>query len=442
MRPATRLALLPMLAVALVATAACSSSSDSSETSAAPTGGATTAAAPASSAAAISADISFWHSFNADSQEVATLNDVLIPEFEKQNPGITVESVAVPYADLHQKLITAAAGDQLPDVVRADITWVPELADLGVLEPLDTLMPDFGTIADAVYPGPLATNKWGDHHYGLPLDTNTRVMLSNESVFTDAGVSIPTTQQELTDAAPAVKDDGAYAFADNDLSGWNILPWIWSAGGSITDESVTKASGYIDSPETVAAVTMLYDLYKNGGIPPILVQGGKDAYEEGVATGKYASMLNGPWAFPIVASKYPDVTLTPTLVPSGTAGSISVVGGEDIVITQSSANKDAAARFVSFMLSDTAQRAMAAVGQMPVLSALGPEMTSIQPYYATFVDQLANARPRPPTPAWPKMDEAMRTRLQEAFVGDGDITKALTDLAGQFDELLAGYSQS
>src|SRR5690606_21109501 len=102
---------------------------------------------------------------------------------------VKVKAVAVPYDDLHQKLVTAVAGDQLPDLVRADIGWVPELANLGVLVPLDTEMPDFQSLADKTYPGSLATNKWKDHYYGLPLDTNTRVMLYNSDALAAAGIS-------------------------------------------------------------------------------------------------------------------------------------------------------------------------------------------------------------------------------------------------------------
>lgn len=385
------------------------------------------------------ATITFWHAFNADSQEVAVLTDTLIPAFEKANPGITIDAVSVPYDDLHQKLVTAVAGDQLPDVVRADIIWVPELADLGVLEPLDTLMPDFDDIAAAVYPGPLATAEYDGHHYGLPLSTNTRVYLSNPDVYAAAGVAIPETQEDLQSIAPALAAHGVAAFADNDLSGWNVLPWIWSAGGDLTDPDVTTASGYINSAESVAGVTLLYDLYTSGAIPSIIVQGGQDGTEDGLATGSYASIMNGPWAYPIIAGSYPDFQIEPSLVPSGPGGSVSVVGGEDVVITSSSKHKDAAAKWVSYLLSPEAQRALAEVGQMSVLADLGPEMVDIQPYYATFVDQLATAKPRTPTPGWPQIDAALKSRLQEAFVGDGDIQAALDDLAVQIDDILAQY---
>ena len=87
--------------------------------------------------------VTFWDAYSAGGGEVKTLDNVIIPGFEKTHPGIVVKDVSVPYDDLHQKLVTAVAGSQLPDLVRSDIIWVPELAHLGVLAPLDKVMPDY-----------------------------------------------------------------------------------------------------------------------------------------------------------------------------------------------------------------------------------------------------------------------------------------------------------
>jgi len=76
---------------------------------------------------------------------------------------------------------------------------------------------------------------------------------------------------------------------------------------------------------------------------------------------------------------------------------------------------------------------------MSVLKSLGDEMVTIQPYYAEFVTQLETARPRPATPAWNEIDQAMKSRLQEAFLGDGDITAAMNDVATSIDAILAKY---
>ncbi|PKQ19082.1 MAG: maltose-binding protein [Actinobacteria bacterium HGW-Actinobacteria-8] len=385
--------------------------------------------------------VTYWHAYSADSPEVATLEGTIIPAFETLHPGVTVKDVPIPYDELHQKLITAAAGEQLPDLVRADIGWVPELANLGVLEPLSTTMPDFQTYADQVYPGTLATNLWKGTYYGLPLDTNTRVLLYDAALFEQAGVAIPTTVDELMDAGSALKEAGAYAFADNGAGGWNMLPWIWSAGGDITDPDVTVATGYLNSAESVQGIQNLVDMYNAGYMPDIILgdSGGLQT-SDGLATDKYATILDGPWMYPIFAGQYPDFTVSASQVPAGPGGSVSVVGGEDIVMTKSSSNKDAAMEFMRYLLSEESQLAMAEVGQMPVLSDLGPQLTSINAYYAQFVEQLQTAKPRPPTPAWSQIDSIMQDEIRAAIRGDKTVQEALDEAASQADALLAEFN--
>jgi multiple sugar transport system substrate-binding protein len=95
---------------------------------------------------------------------------------------------------------------------------------------------------------------------------------------------------------------------------------------------------------------------------------------------------------------------------------------------------------VRYLMSEDAQTTFAKVGQFSVLKSLGDKMTSIQPYYQTYVEQMASARPRPATPAWTEIDAKMKSALQEAFLGNGDIKGALDKLAPELDALLAKYN--
>ena len=47
--------------------------------------------------------INFWHHYSEQSAENETLNNVLIPEFEKENPDIKVNAVSHEWSDLHEK---------------------------------------------------------------------------------------------------------------------------------------------------------------------------------------------------------------------------------------------------------------------------------------------------------------------------------------------------
>ncbi len=390
----------------------------------------------------LSGTVTFWHAYGVDSTEVSTLRDVIIPKFNETYPDVKIQDVAVPYDELHQKLVTAVAGDVLPDLVRADLAWVPELADLGVLVPLSKEMPDFQEIADRTYPGMLATNRWQGEYYGLPLDTNTRVQLYNAEALAAAGVDAPpATVEELMDVAAALKEKDVYAFADNGAGGWNVLPWIWSAGGDITDEDVTVASGYLNSDASIAGVQTFVDLYTNGYMPDtVLGDSGGLSTSDGLAQGAYATILDGPWMWPIFGSQYPDFELHAAQVPAGAGGSISVVGGEDIVLTQSSKNKAAAAEFMRFLLSDWAQIEFSKIGQISVLTEVAPQLIELNAYYEQFLVQLETAKNRPATPAWSRIDTLLQDEIRLAIRGEKSVKEALDTAAAQADELLADYA--
>jgi multiple sugar transport system substrate-binding protein len=183
------------------------------------------------------------------------------------------------------------------------------------------------------------------------------------------------------------------------------------------------------------------DLYEQGAIPDLMLGAeGGTATSDGLPAGEYATILDGPWMFPIFESQYPDFDLQTAPMPAGDGGSISVVGGESIVLTQSSQNKAAAAEFMRFLLSEEVQLELAAVGQMPVLSSLAEELPDVQPYYAAFVEQVENARPRPPTPAWPRVEEVLSREVQLALRGEKSVEQALGEAASEIDGLLAQYA--
>jgi multiple sugar transport system substrate-binding protein len=420
-------------ATTLLLLAACSSSSKPADTSSPATG----STAVSSSADNTPVTITFWHSYSADS-EVPTLEKTVIPAFEKAHPNITVKDVAFSHDDLYQKLLTGATAGELPDLVRSDVAWTPTFAQMGVLGQLDTKMANFQALADQTFPGNLSTNKYQGHYYGLPLDTNTRVMFSNLDAFKQAGIANPpkTFADMMTDA-PLLKAKGIYLYGDGGTGGWNVLPWIWSAGGALTNDDNTLATGYINNAASVSAVQMLTDLYKAGAIPNIMLgaQGGLGT-SDGVPKGKYAMTLDGPWMNPIWAGGYPSFKPQEDLVPAGAGGSISVVGGEDINLIASSKHQAADEEFMTYMLGTDAQLAMTKIGQLSVRKDLRDQVVTIQPYYATFLTQLETAKARTPVPNYPKIDTIINTQVAKAMSGKETAQKAMDDAAAQIDPLL------
>ena len=386
--------------------------------------------------------LTFWGSYGngGNSTQQDALNKTLIPAFEKANPGITVTYVDIPYDSLLQKLTTSAAGGTLPDLVRSDIGWVPQLAQLGVLTPLSDSMSDFGTLSKATYPGSLSTDKYNGKYYGLPLDTNTRVLITSQKALDAAGMQkAPATFDDLKQMAAKLKGTGVSVFADGGLGGWNIYPWIWSNGGAITNSGLTKATGYLNGDKSVAAIQMLVDLYKEGQIPNLITGNqGATSTSDGLPTGKYATILDGPWMKGIWAGQYKDFQPIYAPVPSGDGRSTSVVGGEDIVLTASSKHQAAAEKFIRFTQSQAFQIDMAKTGQMTVIPAYASKQAALDPYFTVYADQLKTAKARLAIPQGAKVDGILSAALTPAFTGSTSVKDALTSAAQQIDPLLTG----
>ena len=362
------LALFLLAAMMLAAFTACKSEKTPGTSSTQPAEQGQVEATTAETQKAEPITINFWHHYSAQSAENETLMNVLIPKFEEENPGIKVNAVSHEWADLHDKILISAQSDTLPDVARLDIAWVPEFQKMGVLTALDEEMADFDAVTADLLDSAMSTGYVQGHYYAMALNTNTKILFYNKDALTAAGLTVPTTMEEFVAAVAALSgknENGQQVWGLNEpaLSGWNVLPYIWSNGGNITNEDNTKASGYINSEATIKAVQMLADMAKNGQLSGY--NSGDIPMTDGFGTGRYMLLLEGPWKTAELAGAYPDMAYGNCQLPAGEAGSISVLGGEDIAMFNT-ANKDAAWEFMKFMTSPFAEEEMAKCGQIPV----------------------------------------------------------------------------
>jgi multiple sugar transport system substrate-binding protein len=392
--------------------------------------------------------LQFWSTYNQTDTEASTIAKVIIPAFEKSHPGIKVVSDVYPTTEteMYSKLLASINAGNPPDIVRADIAWVPGLAQEGALVPLSQKMPGFAGLASSVYPGTMAPVNWKGVSYGLPVDTNTQCLFWNKADFKAAGLSGPPTtwSQLLSDARkltnPAKKQWGL-GVDGTDL--WNLLPYVWSAGGQITNGSYTTASGYLNGSATETALSTLTNLYGQGVIGSDILGGsGVVTGEEGFPTGKYAMYIDGPWGVGTMTGSKPPLTYQKQYgiaqMPTGPGGSVSTIGGEDLVVPAGSKHAAAAEQFVQYMLSSTVQLEMAKAGQMSVLKSAGSAETQLQSYYAPFAQQLQTAQARPPVPNYAKIDAAISNAMSAVLHHKGTVAQELKSITPSVNQMLAG----
>jgi multiple sugar transport system substrate-binding protein len=453
MKKNVKIPAIVLTAAMCLAATGCGQSPASSETTASSENSATTetaqaAVSTAGAAATESADsteptedvtINFWHHYSAQSPENETLTNVLIPKFEEENPGIKVNAVSHEWADLHDKILISAQSDTLPDVARLDSAWVPEFQKMGILVPLNQEMQDFDEVAGKLLESAMTTAEIGGDNYGLALNTNTKILYYNTEAFEAAGLTAPATMDEFVEdcrklAGTNEAGQQVWGYDEPGLAGWNLCPFIWSMGGSLTNEDQTKASGYLNSPETVEAIQTLADLYQEGAITGW--NSGDIPMTDGFGTGRYMMLLEGPWKVSEMAGAYPDFKYATAPVPEGKGGSISVLGGEDIGMFNT-ANKDAAWKFMKFMTDEFAQEEMAKCGQIPCnIEAMNSD-TVKNADFAPYIEQLKTAKSRPTVASWSEIDSELTAAVSEVMNGEKTAQEAMDDLAPKVDELLA-----
>ncbi|HJU40039.1 MAG TPA: extracellular solute-binding protein, partial [Tahibacter sp.] len=116
----------------------------------------------------------------------------LIGEFERANPDVRVELQKLPWTAAHEKLLTAFAGDALPDLCQLGNTWVPEFAALGALEPLAPYVAQSRIVDEADYfPGIWDTNVVDDVLLGVPWYVDTRLLFYRRDLLAAAGFDAP-----------------------------------------------------------------------------------------------------------------------------------------------------------------------------------------------------------------------------------------------------------
>lgn len=369
--------------------------------------------------------VTFWHTYG--DQETPIIDEVIIPLFEETHPGIKVDAVRQS-GDFNQMLVTALGTGVVPDVARVDITKTSAYAKLGGIVAMDEIE-GFAALKDAVLDGPLSTNLWNGHYYGLPLNTNCKAAVVNSEVLKALGLdTVPATMEELVDAC-RTNGNGEYKINVSGVGDWDLYPWFWLFGGVVTDDGFTKASGWLDSEASVNAIKTIMQLHDEGIFTIRDVDGTPDAWD-GINY-QYAMFLEGPW--------YPfSETVMPATVPTWNGKSASVVGGENIVIFSGSEKKEAAFEFVQFMLSEEVQLKLLEVGVIPTLKSLVEnDAVKNDAKWSVYMQQLESAKSRIPTPQASTVEQLWSDAMNMIFLEGADVQETLTMTAGLIDEELA-----
>lgn len=115
--------------------------------------------------------------------------DVLINEYQRNNPGVRIQYEKKSPQDYRQKLLTWSQKGQGPDIFRFHNTWLPQIQD--VVAPLSETVMTGAEFERTFYPIHAKDLKIGRGIYGMPLMVDSMVLLVNEDLLKKAGISTP-----------------------------------------------------------------------------------------------------------------------------------------------------------------------------------------------------------------------------------------------------------
>jgi multiple sugar transport system substrate-binding protein len=275
-----------------------------------------------------------------------------------------------------------------------------------------------------------------NNYYSLPLNIYTKTAIFNRELLKRAGYSKPPrTMEEVLELAHQHR----FSIGLGGLEPWDTIPYLYSLGGALTDKNFNKASGYLNSEETIYAVEQLTALYKEKLIN-LPDQSGDDKNFERVQSGNILMTDEGPWFYSLLDGAELDRALKLTIpvpFPHG-KGPASMIGGENLVIMKGCKQPAAAWTFMKWMTEKDTQLLMAQTGLMPTnLDAAKAMKITKNSYLYPYKEAAENAFLWPQVKNWSKIDVVYTEYMYKIFEGELSVKDGLDRAAAEIDKLLA-----
>ncbi len=333
-----------------------------------------------------------------------------------------------------------------------DWSFVCELAYKNAVVDLDTL--GFDKIRSQYLKAPLETTYVNGHYYGIPDQTTCVAMFYNRQMFREAGLIanvaeddmtpvdlaaeaaavVPKTWEEFVTMGKKLTDSskGQYAFAMLNTLWWN-LPFFNTYGARVISEDGKKC--VLDSDAAVKAVEMMASLVNEHKIEAGAWRPGAIMPEQGFVNGKYAMIFMGPWN--LARFKNAKMDFGVALIPGGTAGTSTNVGGTDVVVFKSSKYQAEAYDFLSFFTSAENQKIWCTrLNQLPINLGAYDLVKFEDPFLMMFMEQMKHAGSNPVVKDFGLLEDIVNPEIEAVLSGQKNARDALGSAAKKVQERL------
>jgi len=369
----------------------------------------------------------------------------LLPEFERRHPGVRVKVQQIPWGAAHEKLLTAYAGDAMPDIFQLGNTWIPEFVALRAVEPLDAWIagsPDFDL--EDYFPGILATNVIAGGLYGAPWYVDTRLLFYRRDLLARAGYDQPPDSWDewLTAMARLKAQAGADRYAILlPMNEWQLPVILALQRGAelLKDDS---RYGNFRSPEFRRAFAFYLALFRQGLAPAVGETQIANLYQE-FASAYFSLYISGPWNIGEFTRRLPPAvqdqwSTAPMPGPDARHPGVSLAGGASLAIYRGSPRKPEAWQLLAYLSEPAQQLAFYRLtGDLPARRTAWREgALADMPPTRAFWTQLQALAATPRIPEWERITSKIAQYAEAAIRGALTVDEALAALDRDVDGIL------
>lgn len=355
----------------------------------------------------------------------------VIEDYEAANPGITIEYISG--QDQDAMLNTMFAANLAPDVIGGGIASLPQRASMGQYIPLDDYFAEWDEGSDMVE-RVLQNGYYDGTLYALGYSVTPYVFAYRIDLLEEAGLEVPTTWEELKEAALAltVRDDAGnitragFAFP---MTGGNMVEYdvfVFGNGGLFMDEDSNPT---LDTAEALEAFEFLETFLADVNIP--YDNNDTNPFISGNAA---MTLINNVALRPILENEEyagkVGVSAPPT---NGTAATFC--GCNMLFIGRDCQHPEEAFDFITFALSPEIELRRAEMLNVPVTrTSLVDAYIELDPYNAARAEcvEIGVGMPRA---IWSTQFQTIRNEMvQKVLFGESDPATALSEAQEKLEE--------
>jgi len=365
----------------------------------------------------------------------------LLPQFHRENPDIRVNVQQIPWTAAHEKLLTAHVGDSFPDMTQIGNTWIPELATLRAVEPLNARVAASKIIRERDYfPGIWETNVVRDQLFGVPWYVDTRVLFYR----TDAIAQPPRTWSEwiaLMERLKRESRDPHFFPLLMPTNEWNqpVILAVQRGAELVTFEGDAR----FEDPRFIEAFSFYLDIYRRKLAPVMSNSQVANLYQQ-FGAGEFDMFISGPWDVGNLRDRLPPElqdkwSTAPMPAPDGAQyPGASLSGGSSLVISSRSKKQDACWKLIEFLSRPEIQmRFYELSGDLPAhRNAWAAPKLANDPQIAAFRIQLDRTAALPRIPEWENVATSIFEYGQLAARGRYNAKEAALQLDKKVDAML------